>query len=267
MTDPQGYEYRGMMAQAWDLLRGDCSTWPDRPLYRTVIERQGGPALDVGCGTGRLILDFLAAGLDIDGVDNSPEMLAICRAKAETAGIDVAGRLFEQEMDQLALRRRYATSCVPSLSFQLLTDLDAAARALVRFRDHLAPGGVLVLSFKANLWDDYPKPPHLEWTKWYKEGERARDEDGAIVRRWLRARFDHEQQLEHEENRYEVVRDGVVVETEFHERSPCVRWYSLAQALAIVEAGGFADVKATTGDSFDPAPAGDLRFKVFATRA
>jgi SAM-dependent methyltransferase len=260
------YEYRGMMAQAWDLLRGDYSTWPDRPFYRQVIERQGGAGLDVGCGTGRLILDYLAAGLDIDGVDNSPEMLAICRAKAEAAGIDVAGRLFEQEMESLALDRRYATIFVPSLSFQLLTDLGAAARALARFREHLAPGGVLVLSFQATLWSGDLTPPHLEWTQWEKEAEQTRCEDSAIIRRWSRERFDHERQLADEENRYEVLRDGAIVETEFHQHSPWVRWYSLAQALEIVEQAGFADVRATTGYSFDPAPPGDLRFKVFGSR-
>ncbi len=61
------YEYTGLMAQAWDLLRGDTSTWPDRPFYRAIIQRQNGsaldavqsPALDVGCGTGRLTLDYL----------------------------------------------------------------------------------------------------------------------------------------------------------------------------------------------------------------
>ena len=101
---PGDYEYRGLMAQAWDLLRGDYSAWADRPFYRAIIERRDGPALDVGCGTGRLILDYLQAGLDVDGVDNSPEMLAICRAKAAASGVDVSGRLFEQEMDRLALR-------------------------------------------------------------------------------------------------------------------------------------------------------------------
>ena len=97
------YEYRGLMAQAWDLLRGDYSAWPDRPFYRAIIERQAGPALDVGCGTGRLTLDYLAAGLDVDGVDNSPEMLAICREKAAALGVDVGGRLFQQEMHALDL--------------------------------------------------------------------------------------------------------------------------------------------------------------------
>ena len=137
---PGDYEYRGLMAQAWDLLRGDYAAWTDRPFYRAIIERRDGPALDVGCGTGRLILDYLQAGLDVDGVDNSPEMLEICRAKAAVSGVDVAGRLFEQEMDRLALARRYATIFAPSSTFQLLTDASAATQAMMRFRDHLQPG-------------------------------------------------------------------------------------------------------------------------------
>ena len=73
---PEDYEYQGLMAQTWDLLRGDTSVWPDRPFYRAIIEQRDGPALDVGCGTGRLLLDYLQSGLDVDGIDNSPEMLA-----------------------------------------------------------------------------------------------------------------------------------------------------------------------------------------------
>jgi SAM-dependent methyltransferase len=81
------YEYRGLKAQAWDLLRGDYSSWPDRPFYLAAIRQFGEPALDVGCGTGRLLLDYLAQGVDCDGVDNSPEMLALCRQKAAQLGL------------------------------------------------------------------------------------------------------------------------------------------------------------------------------------
>lgn len=260
------YEYSGLMAQAWDLLRGDTSTWTDRPFYRGIIERRGGPALDVGCGTGRHTLDYLAAGLEIDGVDNSPEMLAICRAKAETLSIDVEGRLFRQEMHELRLPRRYATIFVPSGTFMLVTDPAAAAAALEGFRDHLAPGGLLVASFNAKLWPGRRTPPQMRWSAWFKLAQEQRPKDGATVRRWIRAKYDHELQLEHEENRYEVLQDGEVVQTEFHHRSPCVHWYTPAQALAAFERAGFTAVHATSGDSFDPAPPGETRFKVFGTR-
>lgn len=78
--DDQDYEYRGLLAQTWDLFRGDTSQWPDRLFYREFISQHGGRMLDVGCGTGRLLLDYLMDGVDIEGVDNSPEMLTLCRA-------------------------------------------------------------------------------------------------------------------------------------------------------------------------------------------
>jgi SAM-dependent methyltransferase len=261
------YEYRGLMAQAWDLLRGDTSTWPDRAFYRTIIELGRGPALDVGCGTGRLLLDYLEAGLDVDGVDNSPEMLRICRDKAVAKNIDVTRRLFEQEMDKLALSRRYATIFVPSSSFQLLTDAHAAGAALARFHDHLAPGGVLVMSIMSKLWPGKTLPAHMEWSDWRKLGERQRPADGATIRRWFRARYDHAQQLEHEENRYEVLSNGVVVATEMHARAPAVRWYAQSQAAALYEKAGFSNVKIFSEFTFEPAAPEDTTFCVLGTRA
>ena len=80
-------EYTGMMAQFWDLLRGDSSHWTDRFFYKEAVLQSGQPALDVGCGTGRLVLDFLADGIDIDGVDNSQEMLDYCRQKGAKLGL------------------------------------------------------------------------------------------------------------------------------------------------------------------------------------
>ena len=80
---PPAYEYHGLMAEAWDLLRGGTSGWDDRPFYLELIRRFGEPALDVGCGTGRLLLDYLTEGIEIDGVDVSPDMLAVCHGGLE----------------------------------------------------------------------------------------------------------------------------------------------------------------------------------------
>src|SRR5438477_8690792 len=65
MSTPK-YEYGGLMAATWDLFRGDTSTWDDRFFFRKVVEQCGQPVLDVGCGTGRFLLDFMSQGIDID---------------------------------------------------------------------------------------------------------------------------------------------------------------------------------------------------------
>ena len=265
------YEYTGLVAEAWDLLRGDTSAWPDRAFYRALIdlqaEHRAGPVLDVGCGTGRLLLDYLAAGYDVDGVDNSREMLAICRTKATTLGLSMHERLFEQEMHQLALPRQYATILVPSSSFQLLVDEVDAAAALQRFHAQLLPDGLLVMSIMSRLWPGKQAPAQMEWTKWFKAGEQLRPQDGYRICRWIRTCYDYDLQLQHEENRYEVIADDAVIRSELHSRSPAVRWYSQAQIIALYERAGLVDVRATSGFTLAPAAPEDTTFCVLGRRA
>jgi len=70
----QEIEYRGLIAEYWDLLRGDTSKWSSRLFFLEVIRQSGELVLDVACGTGRLLLDYLGEGIDIDGVDIAPAL-------------------------------------------------------------------------------------------------------------------------------------------------------------------------------------------------
>jgi SAM-dependent methyltransferase len=257
-ADDPAYEYAGLMATTWDVLRGDTSRWGDRARFRDLIRHHGQPALDVGCATGRLILDFLDEGIDIDGVDVSPEMLALCRAKAAARGLTPT--LYQQDMATLDLPRRYGTILVPSSTFQLLTDLGEAHAAMRRFFGHLLPGGGLVMTFMY-LWREGDP---IE-TDWAAHRERVR-EDGATVRRWSRAQYDLDTQLEHTEDRYEIARDGVVLAAEERRRSPATRWYTHDQVRTLYETTGFVDVALTREWSTDPAVPEDRVITALGTR-
>jgi len=108
-----------------------------------MLEQCPGLALEVGCGTGRLLLPYLKAGFDIEGVDCAPEMLAICQQKAQCEGLTPI--LYEQFMQDLDLARRYKTIYIPFRSFQLMSDHDDALKALQNFHAHLEVGGQLVV--------------------------------------------------------------------------------------------------------------------------
>ena len=142
------YEYRGLMAAAWDLLRGDTSGWQDRPFYRDLIERSGQPALDVGCGTGRLRARLPALG---HRHRRRGQLAGDAGDLPREGGQRRASRpaLYLQEMQALDLPRRYRTIIVPSSSFQLVLDPTDAAAAMARFAAHLEPGGLLVMPFIA----------------------------------------------------------------------------------------------------------------------
>jgi ubiquinone/menaquinone biosynthesis C-methylase UbiE len=242
MTNPP-YEYYGMMAEFWDLFRGDTSTWEDRFFFLDVVKKYGGPVLDVGCGTGRILLDFMQQGFDIDGVDNSPDMLARLRQKAEKLNLDPT--VYHQEMTELALPRKYQTILVPSSSFQLLLDASLPPLAMNRFYEHLLPGGVLAMPFMT-LWKQ-GNPLESEWTR-----EAVRPEDGATVRRWQYSRFDPETDLEHTIERYEILRDGTVVASEEHHQSPATRSYTQEQAVTLYLDAGFEDIQVFHEFTFEP---------------
>ena len=69
--DPIVWHY-GLMAERWAEFNNDA---PEVPFFLKTIERFGQPVLDLGCGTGRVLLPLLQAGVDIDGCDISADML------------------------------------------------------------------------------------------------------------------------------------------------------------------------------------------------
>jgi SAM-dependent methyltransferase len=252
-------EYRGLKALAWDAFRGDTSTWDDRALYFDLIAELGEPVLDVGCGTGRLLLDFLAKGIDIDGVENSPDMLAIMRDKAAADGIDVSGRIHQAAMESMELPRRYRLILVPSSSFQLLIDEGDAAAAMRRFHDHLERGGTLVMPW-IDIAQDYPGGADDRATK------EVALPDGSVIRLEYLGWFDPRTSLEHTDERFSRQVDGVVVEEERILRSPATRQYERDGIRTLHEAAGFGEVQWLSGFTRTKAKRGDRIVTTLARR-
>jgi len=266
MTDPS-YEYRGLIAGNWGLLRGDTSNWDDRFFFLDVVRESGSPMLDVGCGTGRLLLDFMEQGIEVDGVDNSPEMLALLREKAARLGLQPT--VYLQQMEELDLPRHYKTIIVPSSSFQLLTELDKAREAMRRFHHHLLPGGTLAMPFMV-LWTK-PSTEKIVREDWDQDHNgvprrKTRPEDGAEVTRRSRSTYDLENQLESTEDHYEITLNGKVIASERYSRSPATRWYTQEQAIDLYKEGGFTNIRLTREFTHEPAKESDTDFCVLGEK-
>ena len=252
------YEYKGLIAQAWDVLRGDTSSSPDRSFYLEIIRTSGQPVLDVGCGTGRLLLDYLQQGIDIDGVDNSPDMLAVCRKKA--AALDLHANVYEQYLELLELPRKYQTILIPSSTLQLIIEAEMVNRALQRVADHLLPGGVVSASIMKLRNDG--EPLAFEW-----EQSAIRETDGVKFRRVMKSRYDPHSQQEHTEDIYQMIVDDQVTSEETFRRSPATVEYEQTQVKALFEQAGFEDIRLYSQFTFEPAKPDDSLFTVFAQKS
>ena len=254
-----GNGYSGLAASTWDIWRDDTSKWSDRFFYLDIIQRYGQPVLDLGCGTGRLLLDYLQEGIDIDGMDNSAEMIAICRAKAEK--LNLSPNLYQQNMEALDLPRTYRTILGPSSVFQLLTDKDIAREVLRHIFAHLQPGGVFVTPFG------------FEWkegegtdTGWQLVFEKIRPEDGATVRRWSHGWCEPEKQWWHSEDRFEIELNGKIIAHEEHRQSPELRWYSQDEAVQLFQEVGFRNIQRFHSFEAVPATTDDRNFSVLGVK-
>jgi hypothetical protein len=101
---------------------------------------------------------------------------------------------------------------------------------------------------------------------WRLEAEARRPQDGAMIRRWSRRRYDDGARLEHTPDRYEVVLEGRVMAWENFERSPATRAYTVEQAKARHEESGFARARAVAGFTHRPASSEEDLFWFFGKR-
>lgn len=263
--EPQTWHY-GIVASWWAEFN---VTGPEISYFQKFIEDDGQPALDVACGTGRLLVPYLRAGLDVDGCDVSVDMLALCRERAEAEGL--AANLYAQAMHELELPRTYRTIVVCG-GFGLGGNREQSLESLRRMYEHLGPGGLLLLDNEvpyalAGSWPHWPKGERQALPKpWLElgDGDRRQGSDGAEYE--LRSRIvelDPLSQCVTLEMRADMWRDGKHVAGEEHVLKMSL--YFTHELVALLELAGFTDVT-LRGDYTDEEPGPDTDFVVFIAR-
>ena len=260
---PQTWHH-GLVAKWWADF-GEGGGGPDVEYFRKYVVR-GQPALDVACGTGRLLIPYVRDGLDVDGCDVSADMIAVCREKAEREGL--APTLFVQPMHELDPPRRYRTIYVCG-GFGLGSTRGRDEIALRRFHEHLEPGGTLVID------NEHPYANGNPWRYWQRServniprqwepletAERRRASDGSELA--LQSRVVDLDALEQRvtyELRVGMWRDGELVQEEEHTLH--IDLYFANELVLLLERAGFTDVVVHGGHEERP-PTRDDDFVVF----
>lgn len=254
----------GVIARWWAEFN---TSGPEIAYFQQFIEGEGQPALDAACGTGRLLVPYLQAGLDVDGCDISPDMLARCRERAEREGL--SPNLYAQALHELELARRYRTIVICG-GFGLGGNRTHDVEALKRLNDHLEPGGLLVLDNEVpyadrEQWGYWPKDKRSELPEaWVEPRSRRAGSDGTEYA--LRSRLvdiDPLSQRVTMEMRAWMWRDGELVAEDEHLLK--LTLYFKDELGLMLEHAGFVDVE-VRGQYNDKEPTPEDEFLVFIAR-
>lgn len=138
-ADPVRYDVLAQMTAPADL-----------PFYRALVRRHGDPVLELGCGTGRVLLELARDGARAVGVELAVPMLDFARQKANHEGIDVTLAL--GDLRSFDLGRTFPLVLLPYNTLNHLLDLGSIRRCFETVRRHMGPDSRFVIdTFQPSL--------------------------------------------------------------------------------------------------------------------
>jgi SAM-dependent methyltransferase len=213
----------------------------DADFYRELAREGAGPVLELGCGTGRVLLRIAEDGFPCTGLDASRHMLDALRAKSRFPNL----RLVHAPMQKFDLGRdRFTLIFAAFRVFQHLYTVEDQLACLACVRRHLAPGGRFAFDVFA------PRLARMAVTDQPEQVDARFELDGESVTRYALVRPDPVEQILDLKFRYERSRAGEVVGNE--EARFRMRWFWRFELEHLLARAGFAEV-AIYGD-FDRRP-------------
>ena len=227
----------------------------DIPLVLKTARTAGRAVLELGCGTGRVLLPLADAGCHVIGLDASAALLAIARRKlakrgyASATGADGSRkvRLIQADMTSFQLAEKEIDfAFVVSNTLMHVTTQAAQLKALQCAQRHLRAGGLLLIDlFNPDVAYLEAISGIQELADWWED-----EESGATVLKWTTRHLDAARQLQETVFVYEeVFPDGRNAQTRLS--FPLRFWWPDEGAL-LLEQAGFA-VDELYGD-FDGSP-------------
>lgn len=226
-------EYRKLHAEWYEYL-SDASPDLEQEIdfWTRCVQSAGQPVLELGSGTGKVLIPLMERGFDVTGIDTSGDMMARCRSRCQAKGL--TPQLYEQSMLEFTLPRQFRLVILPSGSLGLFTRDEEIRSMFSRVKAHLAPGGVFVYGFES-----VPQSPgenNGDWTGGWTRGP------GEVVIAWRRHwHYDKDSHIWKCLFVVEKFISGRLADTEANERVG--RFFTVDEAVEYARAAGFEDIQ------------------------
>ncbi|HYL69152.1 MAG TPA: class I SAM-dependent methyltransferase [Candidatus Limnocylindria bacterium] len=174
-----------VIAKHYDAAYASKLDLVDLPFYLELARQSRGPVLEIGCGTGRVLLPIARHKIEIHGVDNSAAMLRILKSHLASEPLDVRKKvhLHKGDMRSFRLKKKFPLVILPFRPLQHMFTLKDQLAALKTAAFHLGRRGTLAFDVF------YPKMDvissgigeEIKELEWSEGGEPER-----VVRRFFR---------------------------------------------------------------------------------
>ena len=238
------WDYGTLATEVYDLDKPIGSSFGDVEYYRRKLAGITGRILEPATGTGRILIPLLQSGLDVEGLDTSPDMLAVCRQHCHDRGLNPVLR--QADMTTFARPGAYHAVIVPAGSITLLDGRPATLQAMAAFHQSLVPGGRLIVDVPAPQLVSEPEPMRY-W----------RSDPFLWTLQTMHIEYDPAANQKTRFLRYEKWRDGNLVGTELQPFR--LQHWSLSEFTELLTQSGFTEitVAADYHDNHQPGPDSD----------
>lgn len=233
--------YSRLAAEVYDIDKPVGHSFGDVEYYRERLREVKGRILEPGAGSGRIYIPLLQDGLNIEGIDQSPEMLESCKKRCEERGLSPV--LHEMDMSEMKLHRTYEAIIIPAGTFLLIEDRKKSILALKNFYDHLAAGGRLILDLYLQPDTALNEVITKTWVT---------PEQNVITMESKRVEVDFLEQYSVSYLKYEKWQDGKLIDTELQRFA--MRWYGVREFKLVLERLGFTDIVISADYTYGKAP-------------
>ncbi|MGX7025459.1 class I SAM-dependent methyltransferase [Vagococcus hydrophili] len=217
-------------------LNGDIDYYSER------LEGITGKILEAGVGSGRMLIPLLEEGFQVEGVDQSTDMLAVCRDNLDKHHLQTS--LHQDNLTHFSLgNSTFEAIILPTSTFCLIENEQLAYQTLTNFYQHLKVGGKLILDLDLPFYPEVEESTTTSFT--LSETEVITFEKKIISIDFL------EQHIVYHLT-YSLWRHGELVKTELQQF--LLRWYGLNEFKLMLEKVGFKNINVSSDYEFDVMP-------------
>jgi len=242
----------GVTARFYDAAYSKEQSARDSRFYSELAAAQDGPVLELGCGTGRILLTLARQGKRVVGLDLSEPMLEQLKRKLAREPRDIQERvtLVHGDMADFGFEERFGLILAPFRAFQHLLESARQRRCLELIAEHLRPAGLFVHnSFNPSL--EYIVNGIRQAGIWLQMNEFVVEDTGQAVIRYVQLKPNPARQQHAIRWKFEVYDSAGALQETLIEDSE-MRWLYRWEAEYLLELCGL-EIVVAYGD-FDKRP-------------